>query len=64
MQNAIGWHVWLRCSDWEATEVLAFHLAEVLTAVMSSQIVTNMGTSSSGQTGTGGRDRAELLGEP
>ena len=34
------------------------------TAVMSRQIVTNMGTSSSGQTGTGGRDRAELLGEP
>jgi predicted nuclease of predicted toxin-antitoxin system len=23
MQNAIGWHVWLRCSDWEASAVLA-----------------------------------------
>lgn len=31
MQNAIGWHVWLRCSDWEASAVLADHLDEVLT---------------------------------
>ena len=30
MQNAIGWHVWLRCSDWEASAVLADHLDEVL----------------------------------
>lgn len=31
MQNAIGRHVWLRCSDWEASEVLAGQLNEVLT---------------------------------
>ena len=31
MRNAIGRHVWLRCSDWEANAVLADHLAEVLT---------------------------------
>jgi predicted nuclease of predicted toxin-antitoxin system len=31
MRNAIGRHVWLRCSDWEASEVLAGQLAEVLT---------------------------------
>ncbi len=31
MQNAIGRHVWLRCSDWEANEVLAGQLNEVLT---------------------------------
>jgi hypothetical protein len=31
MLNAIGWHVWLRCSDWEASEVLADHLIEVVT---------------------------------
>jgi predicted nuclease of predicted toxin-antitoxin system len=30
MQNAIGWHVWLRCSDWEAGEILEGHLDEVL----------------------------------
>ncbi len=31
MRNEIGRHVWLRCSDWEASEVLAGQLAEVLT---------------------------------
>ncbi len=40
MQNAIGWHVWLRCSDWEATEVLAFHLAEVLTLLEARNDLT------------------------
>jgi predicted nuclease of predicted toxin-antitoxin system len=30
MQNPIGWHVWLRCSDWEASAVLADHLDEVV----------------------------------
>ena len=30
MQNAIGWHIRLRCSDWEAGDVLADHLDEVL----------------------------------
>ena len=31
MQNAIGRHVRLRCSDWEGSEVLADHLNDVLT---------------------------------
>jgi hypothetical protein len=35
MQNAIGRHVWLRCSDWEASEVLADHLNEVLTLLQT-----------------------------
>ncbi len=30
MQSAIGRQVWLRCSDWEASEVLADHLNEVV----------------------------------
>jgi predicted nuclease of predicted toxin-antitoxin system len=40
MQNAIGWHVWLRCSDWEATEVLAAHLDEVLTLLEARNDLT------------------------
>jgi predicted nuclease of predicted toxin-antitoxin system len=28
--NAMGRHVWLECGDWEASEVLADHLDEVL----------------------------------
>lgn len=34
IRNAIGRHVWLRCSDWEASEVLADHLNEVLTLLL------------------------------
>ena len=30
LHNAIGRRVWLRCSDWEASGVLADHLDEVL----------------------------------
>ena len=40
MQNAIGWHVWLRCSDWEAGEVLAAHLDEVLTLLEARNDLT------------------------
>ena len=40
MQNAIGWHVWLRCSDWEASEVLADHLDEVLTLLEARSDLT------------------------
>ena len=40
MQNAIGWHVWLRCSDWEAGEVLAAHLDEVLTLLAARNDLT------------------------
>ena len=40
MLNAIGWHVWLRCSDWEAGEVLAAHLDEVLTLLEARNDLT------------------------
>lgn len=29
-RNAIGRHVWLHCRDWEASDVLAAHLDEVV----------------------------------
>ena len=40
MQNAIGWHVWLRCSDWEAGQVLSAHLDEVLTLLEARNDLT------------------------
>jgi predicted nuclease of predicted toxin-antitoxin system len=40
MQNAIGWHVWLRCKDWEAGEVLAAHLDELLTLLAARKDLT------------------------
>ena len=40
MQNAIGWHVWLRCSDWEAGEVLEAHLDEMLTLLTARKDLT------------------------
>lgn len=40
MQNGIGWHVWLRCSDWEAGEVLAAHPDEVLTLLEARNDLT------------------------
>jgi predicted nuclease of predicted toxin-antitoxin system len=40
MQNAIGRHVWLRCSDCEASEVLADHLHEVLTLLQARSDLT------------------------
>ena len=30
MSNAIGHHVWLRCLDWEAADVLDAHLDDVV----------------------------------
>jgi len=40
MGDAIGWHVWLSCADWEASEVLAAHLDEVLTVLASAADLT------------------------
>ena len=40
MQNAIGRDVWLRCSDWEASEVLADHLNELLTLLEARSELT------------------------
>lgn len=40
MQNAIGRHVWLRCIDWEASEILADHLNELLTLLQARSDLT------------------------
>lgn len=40
MQNAIGWHVWLRCSDWEAGGILEGHLDEVLSLLEARNDLT------------------------
>jgi predicted nuclease of predicted toxin-antitoxin system len=29
-RNAIGWHVWLHCADWDASTVLGAHLDAVV----------------------------------
>jgi predicted nuclease of predicted toxin-antitoxin system len=40
LHNAIGQRLWLRCSDWEASEVLADHLDEVLTLLEARSDLT------------------------
>jgi hypothetical protein len=30
MSNATGHHVWLKCPDWDASDVLAKHLTDVI----------------------------------
>ena len=40
MTSAIGRHVWLRCLDWEASDVLAERLEEVLTRLAARADVT------------------------
>jgi len=40
MRNAIGRHVWLRCNDWEASEVLANHFDNVLSLLEARSDVT------------------------
>lgn len=40
MQNSIGRHVWLRCNDWEASEVLANQLDNVLNLLEARSDVT------------------------
>lgn len=40
MQNAADWHVWLRCTDWEASEVLADHLDGVLSLLEARSDLT------------------------
>jgi predicted nuclease of predicted toxin-antitoxin system len=47
MQNAIGRHVWLRCSDWDASEVLADRLDEVL-ALLEAQADLTVRVSANG----------------
>ncbi len=39
-RNAIGRHVWLHCSDWEASTVLARHLDEVVARLEARTDVT------------------------
>lgn len=38
-RNSIGWHIWLRCTDWEAAAVLETHLADVLDIVAARRDV-------------------------
>jgi predicted nuclease of predicted toxin-antitoxin system len=40
MTNAIGRHVWLRCNDWEASEILADHLDNVLSLLEARRDIT------------------------
>jgi len=40
MRNAIGGHVWLSGADWEASEILADHLDEVLVGLASGTDLT------------------------
>ena len=40
MKNAIGHHVWLRCRDWEARDLLASRLDEVLKRLESRPDLT------------------------
>jgi predicted nuclease of predicted toxin-antitoxin system len=40
MKNAIGHHVWLRCPDWEASEVLAAHLDQLIELLTGRRDVT------------------------
>jgi hypothetical protein len=40
MRNAVGWHVWLSCADWEASEILTGHLDAVLTLLAAGTDLT------------------------
>jgi predicted nuclease of predicted toxin-antitoxin system len=40
MGNATGHHIWLRCQDWEASEVLAAHLDAVIDLLRGRTEVT------------------------
>ena len=40
MQNAIGRHVWLRCNDWEASEILANQHDNVMSLLEARRDVT------------------------
>lgn len=40
MKNAIGHHVWLRCRDWEACDLLDSRLDEVLKRLESRADLT------------------------
>lgn len=40
MKNAIGWHVWLRCADWEARDVLAEYLDELTVRLLADSDIT------------------------
>jgi hypothetical protein len=40
MRNATGSHVWLKCLDWEACDVLAKHLPDVVARLTSRPDIT------------------------
>lgn len=35
-RNVIGWHVWLRCKEWDAADLLEQHLDELLPILNAS----------------------------
>ena len=40
MTNATGHHIWLHCKDWDASDVLAKHLADVITRLSARPDLT------------------------
>jgi hypothetical protein len=40
MRNAVGHHLWLRCSDWEVHEVLSAHLDTAVVRLESRNDLT------------------------
>ena len=40
MQNAIGRHLWLRCNDWEASDLLASRLDETVAILAARSDLT------------------------
>lgn len=40
MSNATGHHVWLKCPDWDASDVLAKHLTDIVTRLAARTDLT------------------------
>jgi predicted nuclease of predicted toxin-antitoxin system len=40
MRNAVGHHLWLRCPDWDVSDILAAHLDEIVTRLGSRHDLT------------------------
>lgn len=35
-RNVVGWHIWVRCVEWEAADLLERHLDEILRMLATS----------------------------
>jgi predicted nuclease of predicted toxin-antitoxin system len=40
MRNSVGHHVWLRCPDWEACDLLSIHLDDVTSRLQARSNLT------------------------